>query len=84
MPVVKAIVLSTRRKLKVRTGGGTTITYKLIEHVKVGDEVWVFVSKYGEIQKIEPHSCKHAEHAPQGKVEILEPPINYSELDSVE
>lgn len=84
MPVVKAIVLSTRRKLKVRTGGGTTITHKLIEHVKVNDNVWVFISEYGEVQKIEPHSCKHAEHSPQGEVGILEPPIDYSELDSVE
>lgn len=68
----------------MRTGGGTTITSKLIEHVKTGDKVWVFISEYGKVQKIEPLSCKHNTKQSLEVEEKLESPIDYSELDSVE
>lgn len=68
----------------MRTGGGTRIEYKLIPNVKVGDEVWVFVNEWGEVQKIEPHTCKHGETYPQGTQEARQAPVNYAELDSVE
>ncbi len=83
MPVVKATVLSIRRKLRVQTDGGTRLEYELIPHVGVGDEVWVFTNVWGEVQKIEPHSCEHGD-TPLAGEEIQAPiHIDHSGLDSV-
>jgi hypothetical protein len=73
---IRAIVVSTtNNKLKLRTKGGTKLQWSMIPHVKVGDEVHVFVKEGGKVINIEPISCKHEIETP-----VLKEPEAYEQL----
>lgn len=83
--ITRAIVISNlNNKLIVKTKGGTRITWSFIPNLDVGDDVFVLFSKDGKATSIEPISCQHAIDAFEAEEVEIEPPIDYSELDSVE
>jgi uncharacterized protein YuzE len=85
MSAVKATVISTRRKLLVRTDGGSVVAWDLIPHLKLGDRVWVSVAEGGKVVGVESLSCEHSEipeHKPEPEKKIHR--IDYYSLDSHE
>lgn len=80
---MRGVVISTfNNKTIFKTKGGTKITWTSIPHVKVGDEVFFFTNKKGEVINVESVTCRHhVEEPPEQHIENFEP-LNYSELDS--
>ncbi len=80
---MRGTVISTlNNKIIFKTKGGKKIKWTSIPHLEVGEEVFFFTNKKGDVIKVEAVKCAHHLDEPiESCIDNINH-INYSELDS--